>query len=742
MRIYDWLSAHRKWLWACMAAVIIPLAVLAASMRYNEDIMDFLPVGDDDRESLEIYRSLQSATRMVLIVEGDDKRQLTEAIDLCAELIPALITEVDIDGYVSRLQYVHSQMPYFLTETDYARLDSIFTPEAVRAALRRDKSIVSTPGTGFLSAALRSDPLGILPLTIGAQGQYGGAEAQSAFTSYDGYMMTADHRMAFAFYDSPFGSTETGSNAALVDSLNSVIDQVRGRLPQCRLRWLGSPVIAVGNARQIKTDTLMCIALSLVFIICLLAYYFPRRRDWLLILLAVAFGWLFGMAVLRMITPVVSGIVLGISGVLIGIAVNYPLHLLVHQRYTSSVRQTLKEVVSPLTVGNITTIGAFLTLVPLQATALRHLGIFAASMLIGTLFFCAIVMPHMLNPQPAKVREISLPRTFNVYSKWGGGLLMVITIALGICYLSNDNAIFDTKLGHINYMTRQQRDDFAFFGALSHSDDTVSDRRYLATAAREELAHRAVMWSNYWQSHDAVGVVDCIRTEAAQAGFKPEAFEPFYQVLTSWQPIEHLDTETLTALWPGRLDEDALNKNLTQGLSDNFDYIGAACSLIVFCFLWLSFRNFRLALIAFLPMAVSWIWILAIMKLLGLQFNVVNIILATFIFGQGDDYTIFVVEGLLYEHQTGKPILPQYRQSILLSALIMLHRRAGACQAPRHVLAWCGNTHWHDYCRAHEHYLAPAVVQALEALAARVVGAPAACVHPSTNDFLFTNLAN
>ena len=60
------------------------------------------------------------------------------------------------------------------------------------------------------------------------------------------------------------------------------------------------------------------------------------------------------------------------------------------------------------------------------------------------------------------------------------------------------------------------------------------------------------------------------------------------------------------------------------------------------------------------------------MQLFGLQFNIVNIILATFIFGQGDDYTIFIVEGLLYEHRTGKQILPQYRQSILLSALIML----------------------------------------------------------------------
>jgi predicted RND superfamily exporter protein len=71
-------------------------------------------------------------------------------------------------------------------------------------------------------------------------------------------------------------------------------------------------------------------------------------------------------------------------------------------------------------------------------------------------------------------------------------------------------------------------------------------------------------------------------------------------------------------------------------------------------------------------MAISWVWILGIMQLIGLQFNIVNIILATFIFGQGDDYTIFVIEGLIYEHKTGKRMLPQYRRSIILSAIIML----------------------------------------------------------------------
>ena len=166
----------------------------------------------------------------------------------------------------------------------------------------------------------------------------------------------------------------------------------------------------------------------------------------------------------------------------------------------------------------------------------------------------------------------------------------------------------------------------------------------------------ASRWAAYWQTHDAEQTIALIQTEAEAAGFMPEAFAPFYDQITNYK---------------SQITNFQIN-DLAQRLSDDFDYIGLCCSLIVFLFLVLSFRNFWLALIAFVPMALSWVWIIAIMQLLGIQFNIVNIILATFIFGQGDDYTIFIVEGLVYEHRTGKKMLPQYRQSIILSAAIML----------------------------------------------------------------------
>jgi hypothetical protein len=114
-----------------------------------------------------------------------------------------------------------------------------------------------------------------------------------------------------------------------------------------------------------------------------------------------------------------------------------------------------------------------------------------------------------------------------------------------------------------------------------------------------------------------------------------------------------------------------MNSAIATTLSDNFNYIGWVCGLIVFFFLWFSLGSFELAILSFLPMAISWLWIMGIMTLLGIHFNVVNVILATFIFGQGDDYTIFMAEGCQYEYAYRKKMIASYKNSIIISALIM-----------------------------------------------------------------------
>lgn len=666
IKIYDCFRAHKAVPYILLVVLAGLLSWAASRLHFTEDIFDFLPQDQEYTESMQVYASLSEASRIVVIFEGDDPDSICMAIDAFGEEYEEAVTEVDLDAFLDRLDYVYKHMPYFLSEADYDTLE-LRMREAERW-IARDKQWLSMPGSSFLSNSIASDPLQLIPLTRGAGGQYAGA--QSAFDSYDGYMMTRDHRMGFAFYDSPYGSTESGRNGALIDSLQTTLNSLMQRYPSVGMRLIGSPVVAVGNARRIKLDSMIAIGVSMVLITLLLLYAFPRRRDIGLIILAIGFGWLTGMAALGMTGQAVSVIVLGIGAILIGIAVNYPLHILVHRRYTATVRQALVEVLSPLVVGNVTTIGAFAALIPLGSPALRQLGIFASALLIGTIVFCVLFLPHMMAEEPTEVRDIrwinkDTSTRFKTIS-----LIGLLLVAGAIWWSVPPTPLFDPNLSHLNYMTKQQRADFAYFEALSPVSD---EKAYLSGSAKEELEKRTAMWQTFWNEHSADSLAEVLENEGVKVGFRPNAFEPFIRTITGeYEEADINEAETLAALWPGRFDSQALNERVTLALSEDFDYLGLVCAMIVFVFLCLSFRSITLAAIAFLPMMLSWVLIFALMRLTGLQFNIVNVILATFIFGQGDDYTIFILEGLLYEQRTGQKMLPQYRQSIILSAMIML----------------------------------------------------------------------
>ena len=668
IKIYDYFSQHKRLLWGAIIVLVVLLGVLTATLKYNEDIFDFLPVDDEYHESMEIYTKISDANRIVVIFESQSPDSICAAIDEWADHIPNSITEVDMMEYIEQLCFVYQNMPYFLTETDYRKLDTLLTEDNIQRAVQNCKNVLSIPGTSFLYKSFSHDPFQLIPLSRGASGQYAGA--QSAFASYNGYMMTADQTLGFAFLDSPYGSTETQNNKALLDSLSNTIQAIKSQHPSVDVRLLGAPVVAVENANRIKKDTILIIIVSAIAFIFLLLYAFPRRKDIFLILLSVAFGALFGTAALAIFAGEVSIIVLGIGAILMGIAINYPLHLLVHQRYTASVQQTLREVLSPLIVGNISTISAFLVLLPLQAPALKQLGIFSSAMLLGTILFCVFILPHLMSSSSTVVREIPTPNIPNKYKQVLPYILIpFLIILLSIPHLKSGD-LFDSNLSNINYMTSQQRKDFAFFEAVAPQS---SEPAYLVNDAKSELNRRLELWNKYWADKDIEQITYTFNQAATFSGFRSSMFSPFLSLIS--QPYSALDLSNknnLVQVWPGKFDTTTMNAKITTALSANFDYIGIFCSIIVFLFLWLSFRNILVALIAFIPMAVSMGLVVGIMCLTGLKFNIVNIILATFIFGQGDDYTIFVLEGCLYELKTGRKILSQYKQSIILSALMML----------------------------------------------------------------------
>ncbi len=760
LKIYDLMRAHRGLCAVSFLAITSVLAALMLRLNFNEDISAFLPVEGRHRQALAVYQDISGASKILAIVQpaGSDTADadaLVAGVDAFVEalgvvdtarIIKDIVYEVDLETVTGISDYVYANIPYFLTDDDYARIDSLLSVEGYLAhRLDMDKQLLMFPTSGLLSANLAKDPLNLFTPTVSRLS----AGNDSGMEMYDGYIFAPDMSRAVVVMESPYGNSETRNNAALMSMLEDAADRAAEQEPGIRVHFIGGPPIAVGNAAQIKSDSVLSISIAAILIVALLVAVFRRLRNILLIVVSVGWGWLFAMAMLSVVHDSVSLIVVGISSIILGIAVNYPLHFIAHTDHAVSLRQALREIVAPLIIGNITTVGAFLALVPIKASALRDLGIFSALILVGTILFTILYLPHCVSKRADRggSRQLkllaSLANMQPERHKWLLAAVAVLTVVFA--YFSFDTG-FDADMSHINYMTSEQKADLEYLHRLNNGvagdkacvyvvsegetlDDAMEASALLAPQLRaivaetdsaslslsseflpsiDEQRRRLERWDAFVAKHRDL-LTDSLPKAASGAGFSADAFSDFSQVISGeYAPIDADGFGALSAINSRHVainpevtgvvdllyvpadrvemvksmidtldgnhfcfDVRGMNSAIANGLSDNFNYIGWACGLIVFMFLWFSFGSIELAMLSFLPMAVSWVWILGIMGVTGIQFNIVNIILATFIFGQGDDYTIFMTEGCCYEYATRRKMLASYKTSIIISALIM-----------------------------------------------------------------------
>ena len=105
-------------------------------------------------------------------------------------------------------------------------------------------------------------------------------------------------------------------------------------------------------------------------------------------------------------------------------------------------------------------------------------------------------------------------------------------------------------------------------------------------------------------------------------------------------------------------------------MSRDFDVLQWISMVFVFIVLLVAFHfNVRHALLGFLPILLSWLIVLGAMVLAHVQFNLISIIISTFIFGIGVDYSIFVMNGLT---ATDQKMLNYHKTAIFFSAVTLI----------------------------------------------------------------------
>ena len=761
--IYRFFEKRRALMYGLLILTSVVFVYFGSKVQYEENIAKLLPQTNATSESGLAFGNLRVKDKIFIqLTSATDEMIAPETLaEYCDELVENLLEkdtathhianilhQIDDDLIINGLDYALTHVASFVSPEVYPRFDSLLTQEAIDAQMALNYELVMEDEEGNKTTMVGQDPAALRMAMI-PQGMNTNRGA-AGFTLIDGHLFVPDSTVALAFLAPNFSSFDSMSGILLVDLLEKEIEAFKKLHPEVEVYFHGSPVNSVFNSRQIRNDLWLTVGLSLVVICLVLGYCFRNKSTLFMLLSPVIYGTFFGLACMYWLKGSMSLMAMGIGAIVMGVALSYCLHVLTHYKYVSDPIQVLKDQSTPVILGCLTTIGAFLGLLFTESDLLKDFGWFASFAMVGTTLFALIFLPHFFKPENNRRSD----KAFKMLDKINSypldekrGVRIVLEVLCLVCLFTASWVTFDSNLRNIGYnepkvvKSRQLYEEknstgFAtqYYAATSENlnEALVYNKAIIATldslqkegilhqyakvselfVPLEEQEERIEQWKEYWTEERISDVRKKIVRAANANDLEPVMFEPFFMMIEADYEAESLyDAEVLPESLVSNFIElteegkyvvftsvqltednkkivnDAIaslphavcidpfyyTNDMVEMLNDDFNTILGISSVFVFVVLLLSFRSFPIAFIAFLPMGLSWYVVQGIMGIFGLQFNLINIIIATFIFGIGVDYSIFVMSGLIAK-ATGEDtnLLTYHKTAIFFSAFVLM----------------------------------------------------------------------
>jgi predicted exporter len=783
--IYRFFRKHRAIYWTSMMAIFVFLGYFAFCIHLEEDINKLMPSSKNEDGTTKLaFADLRIKDKTFLLFslpdgwKGDKEEgtaMLTEACDAFIDSLQARDTTSIADIFYQlpeetipeAVSYLIEHLPAYIDTSVYASMDTLFTVEHMTRQMEQNREDLLGPVGESMPELIQIDPIGMRNL-LAAKMQSMQNSGISSYQMIDGHFFVPDSTVCLAFITPLYSSTNTGQGSALFFKLNQLIEEFSTAYPDVHIGYYGAPAEGFYNSTTIKKDLVATITGSLILVLIFIMVCFRNWDTIPLLILPVAFGTFFGLAIMYFLKDQFSLLALAIGAIVLGVALSYVLHVLTHFKYVNDPEQVLREQVKPVLLGCVTTIGSFMGLIFIKTDLLRDFGLFATFAIMGTVFFCLVYLPQMFRPAHNKInhKAFALIDRINAYPfdrkrPLLATLLLLIVVCVGAYIVKGTQ--FDADMKNLGYKEKTVLAANRLFSEKTKS--TGSESKYFAssgTTMEEAIEHFSLLsqkldslqevglvksytktnvifvplkqqqeridaWQAYWTEERLAKVRSLIAQTAPKADLSPEGFEPFFELATAQcEPEPLYEAEVIPQGFQSTLMEqsyggeylcftsvrfanddstgssdsdymricDAIAKEphllvldtyyytteTLRQLNSDFNVLQWISMLFVFMVLLLSYRyrsaagsllwgrNLKLALLSFAPIVLSWLIVLGAMNIFGMRFNLINIIISTFIFGIGVDYSIFVMSGLTSNNHQ----LNYHKTAIFFSAFILI----------------------------------------------------------------------
>ncbi|MBP5319064.1 MAG: MMPL family transporter [Paludibacteraceae bacterium] len=695
-------------------------------------IFEHLQMKDRSVVLLRLRDSAESDPDLLLEVADAFRECLTAE----SERLPLqLSVREDPEAFGRSLQWIYAHLPLFLDDAAYQRLDSMLVDEHGRQCLADDYAMLLSPVGAGMGDMILNDPFMLAGGALDNLQKLGGNAGMSVYDgalfSNDFSTLVCFLDAPVKERDAAFNEAFTEIAEQTVARLEAEYPECRIQLYGAPVIACYN-----ARQVQRDLAVTMSVALLLVVLLVWGSLRSVRNIVLLIVpvlygmLFALAFVWLFQSSISAIAVgtgSVVMGIALSYSVHLLA----HSKHCASRRQLVEELAYPL-TVGSFTTIGAF--VGLQFTHSPLLQDFGLFAACTLVGTTLFCLIFLPHLLRVEPESQSALLRLIDRANAYRYDRNPWLVLSMLALTVVGFCYCQQVR--FDYDMMHLNFETprlKQARQEMNQAVGVSEqgwlvatdaaSYRATADSAQRSLAAGELTGYASVAsflpdtatqarayerWQQYWTDARQARLRRLLTETAAQVGFKPSAFDGFLsRVGAGFRPAElEKDSAFLATLMglfvephedvtlfltrvdlPEGADQHNFSRldghsyvaersyyiaQVAQQVNDDFDRVLWISSLLIFAVLCLSYRRIELALLAFMPMCLSWVVITALMALLDIRFNIVNIVLSSFIFGVGDDFSIFVLDGLRGEYTDGRKTLSVHKTAIFFSALITM----------------------------------------------------------------------
>lgn len=562
---------RRGWL------IIILLVLLALAgwklshLKVEESITAMLPDGKSQvAHDFHLLQQAPFARQIVIHLTATspdiNSTQLLAATDVLRQALPADLFLNSLSGPGKMVkgplfQRLDDYLPVLLAHDDLRRIATKLLPEQIDRSLANDFAQLIQPQGMALKGQIRRDPLQLETLALEKLAHL---NPIPDVRLKDGHFLSRDGRSSLILADTPIAMIDAVGGRKLM----TAFETARQTLPDGITADLisGHPY-TLANAETIQADMKLVLLVSGLGIFLLFVVFLRSFRAFVVYLLPL-FSMVAALVTAQLWFGTLSGITVGFGAVLLGITIDFGLHVYFSLRYGRSSlgrEQLLKTVARPVLFGGLTTLAAFAVLLTSALPGQRQLAIFAMAGILAALVLALFFLPHFIGSEkPLEVSSRVLLRR-HIYDRKPvlriGVLILWLAVAIfaaiqaqslsinaelrQLSYLPDTLQQAEKKLSEVWGKMRNRALIFAagdtLDGALQSNDlvwQQLQKEQVLqgvvtlapVVPALQTQQQRVTSWSNFWEERQAT-VRDLIRVSGEKYHFSASAFDPFWERL-------------------------------------------------------------------------------------------------------------------------------------------------------------------------------------------------------------------